>query len=264
MAAFEWICRRTLLLACLLVCHSATVSAEAGDASSSVSPTATLEGTLAVHPKYLYREYLTGFADGQSCALRGLERFEEIEAGSRIAVTGRLGTRLHSGGTADNPSPFGRTWYIYMDVETVKVLAPPIEWPHDGVWKPIAAAMNGRRLPGEAVKLITLKIDGDAYEVTVEGEEKIDRGTVKLDTSTRPRRMTITGTDGPNKGKTILAIYEKKDAVSMRVCYDLSGKEFPKEFKAPQGSALYLVGYRRQRLEAPRAQATKPSPALEQ
>ena len=32
----------------------------------------------------------------------------------------------------------------------------------------------------------------------------------------------------------------------MRVCYDLTGKLFPKEFSVPSGTQLYLVGYRRQ------------------
>jgi uncharacterized protein (TIGR03067 family) len=59
--------------------------------------------------------------------------------------------------------------------------------------------------------------------------------------------MTITSTNGPNRGKTFLAIYEMKDAGSLRVCYDLSGTDFPKEFKAPKGTSLHLVGYRRQK-----------------
>jgi len=80
----------------------------------------------------------------------------------------------------------------------------------------------------------------------VEGEAMPDKGACTIDRSTTPKRMTITSTDGPNKGKTFLAIFEHKDAVSMRVCYDLSGKEFPKEFAAPKGTQLYLVGYRRQ------------------
>lgn len=116
--------------------------------------------------------------------------------------------------------------------------------PHDGTWKPIAAVLGGARLPDEALKAITLKLTGDKYEVTIEGEGT-DKGTCTLDTTTTPKRMTIKGTDGPNRGKTILAIYEMKDAGSLRVCYDLSGKEFPKEFQAPKGTSLYLVGYRR-------------------
>ena len=117
----------------------------------------------------------------------------------------------------------------------------------EGVWKPKAAVMAGIFLPEAALKAITLKITGGTYEVTVEGEDHSDKGTCMLDTSTTPKRMTIQSTEGPNQGKTFLAIYEMKDAVSMRVCYDLSGTDFPKEFKAPKGTQLYLVGYRRQK-----------------
>lgn len=118
---------------------------------------------------------------------------------------------------------------------------------HQGVWKPIAAVLGGVRLPESACQAITLTLDGDQYEVTVEGEAEPDRGTFTLDPAATPKRMTITSKEGPNKGKTFLAIYEMKDDVSMRVCYDLSGTEFPREFKAPPKSSLYLVGYRRQK-----------------
>ena len=91
----------------------------------------------------------------------------------------------------------------------------------------------------------SLKISGEDYEVTVEGEPESDKGTVAVDNTTTPKRMTIKGVQGPNKGKTFLAIWEMKDDRSMRVCYDLAGKEFPKEFKAPKGTSFYLVGYRR-------------------
>lgn len=118
---------------------------------------------------------------------------------------------------------------------------------HEGVWKPIAAILGGAKLPTPALRAITLKITSTNYEVAVEGEKEPDQGTCTLDTSTSPKRMTILSTNGPNRGKTFLAIYEKKNDRSMRVCYDLSGIEFPKEFKAPKGTTLYLVGYRRQK-----------------
>ncbi len=115
----------------------------------------------------------------------------------------------------------------------------------EGTWKPIGAIMGGARLPKPALDAITLEISGTNYQVTVEGEKEPDRGTSILHTNTVPNRMTIVSTNGPNRGKTFLAIYEMKDARSMRVCYDLSGTEFPKDFKAPNGTMLYLVGYRR-------------------
>jgi hypothetical protein len=50
-------------------------------------------------------------------------------------------------------------------------------YPRDGVWKPIAAVMGGVRLPDAAVKATSLKISGEKYEVTVEGEDHSDKGT---------------------------------------------------------------------------------------
>lgn len=116
---------------------------------------------------------------------------------------------------------------------------------HEGSWRPIAAILGGTKVPKPALDAITLKITGTNYEVKVVGEKEPDLGTFKIDSSTSPKRMTITSTNGPNRGKTFLAIYEMKDSGSMRVCYDLSGTEFPKEFKAPRGTSFYLVGYRR-------------------
>jgi uncharacterized protein (TIGR03067 family) len=58
--------------------------------------------------------------------------------------------------------------------------------------------------------------------------------------------MDIIGTDGPNKGKTFLTIYER-DGETLRVCYELSGKSRPREFKTAEGTQLFLVTYTRQK-----------------
>ena len=120
------------------------------------------------------------------------------------------------------------------------------EFRFDGVWKPKSAMLGGVLLPPPTLKGTTLTIEGDRYEVTVEGEDHADRGSVTRDESVTPHRMTIKSQEGPNKGKTILAIYEIKGPDAYRACYDLSGKAFPKDFKSPKGSQLYTVGYRRQ------------------
>jgi uncharacterized protein (TIGR03067 family) len=122
-----------------------------------------------------------------------------------------------------------------------------------GTWRPIAAVLSGNRLPKSAVDAVTLRISGDTYEVEINSEEEkeVDRGTFTVDTSRTPFRITINGTSGPNEGKTILGIFEMKDDNSMRVCYDLSGKEFPNEFKAPPGSSRYVAGYRKMKKAKP-------------
>lgn len=120
------------------------------------------------------------------------------------------------------------------------------QFSQEGIWKPKGALLDGVFLPPPSLKAITLVVKKGTYRVTIEGEEEPDEGTFEVDTSVSPKRMTIKSNSGPNKGKTFLAIYEMKNEISMRVCYDLSGKEFPKEFKAPKGSGRYLVGYRKQ------------------
>lgn len=110
--------------------------------------------------------------------------------------------------------------------------------PLEGVWVPSSAELAGKTLPDEARKAFQLEVKGEAYTVTV--GDKVDRGTCKVNPAAKPKAIDITGTEGPNKGKTILAIYERTGD-TLRVCYDLGGKERPTEFKTAEGTQLFLV-----------------------
>jgi uncharacterized protein (TIGR03067 family) len=114
----------------------------------------------------------------------------------------------------------------------------------DGTWLPSAAELGGKPFPEEVRKTIKLVIQDDKYTVTV--GKQVDQGTVKLNPSAKPKELDITGTDGPNKGKTILAIYER-DGDTLRVCYDLGGQNRPREFKTEAGSPVFLVIYKREK-----------------
>ena len=113
-----------------------------------------------------------------------------------------------------------------------------------GVWLPSTAELAGKMFPDEVRKSIKLVIKDDKYTTTV--GEAVDQGTVKLNPSAKPKEMDVTGTDGPNKGKTFLAIYEL-DGDTLRICYDLSGKNYPTEFKTKEGTQLFLVAYKREK-----------------
>ena len=113
-----------------------------------------------------------------------------------------------------------------------------------GTWLPSAAELGGKMFPDDVRKTIKLVIKDDKYAVTV--GEKVDKGTVKLNPAVKPKALDITGTEGPNKGKTIRAIYER-DGDTLRICYDLSGKGRPTEFKTREGTRLFLVRYKRQK-----------------
>jgi len=114
-----------------------------------------------------------------------------------------------------------------------------------GTWLPSTAEFGGKKFPDEIRKAMKLVVKDDKYTVTA-GKEGTDKGTVKLNPAAKPKEMDITGTDGPNKGKTFLAIYEQ-DGDTLRICYDLSGKSRPKEFKTKEGTQLFLVTYKREK-----------------
>jgi uncharacterized protein (TIGR03067 family) len=113
-----------------------------------------------------------------------------------------------------------------------------------GTWLPATAELGGKPFPDQVRKTIKLVVKGDRYTVTV-GKE-VDQGNVKLNPSAKPKEMDIIGTDGPNKGKTILAIYQR-DGDTLRICYDLGGKNRPTEFKTKAGTQLFLVTYKREK-----------------
>jgi uncharacterized protein (TIGR03067 family) len=110
-----------------------------------------------------------------------------------------------------------------------------------GTRLPATAELGGKMFPDEVRKTIKLVVKDEKYMVTV--GENIDQGTIKLNPAAKPKELDITGTEGPNKGRTILAIYER-DGVTMRVCYDLSGKDRPKGFSTQPGTQLFLVTHR--------------------
>jgi uncharacterized protein (TIGR03067 family) len=114
----------------------------------------------------------------------------------------------------------------------------------EGTWLAKTAELAGKPFPDEVRKSIKLVIKDDTYTVTV--GKKADKGTVKLMPAAKPKAMDITGTEGPNKGKTFLTIYERKGD-TLRVCYDLSGQKRPTEFKTEPETALFLVEYQRQK-----------------
>jgi uncharacterized protein (TIGR03067 family) len=114
----------------------------------------------------------------------------------------------------------------------------------DGVWLPASAELAGKKLPDEVLKTIKLEVKDVKYTVTA--GEAVDRGKVKLNPEAKPKEVDITGTEGPSKDKTILAIYER-DGDTLRICYDLSGKARPTEFTSKEGTKLFLVTYEQQK-----------------
>jgi uncharacterized protein (TIGR03067 family) len=112
----------------------------------------------------------------------------------------------------------------------------------EGTWLPLSAEFAGEKYPDQILKTMKMVLKDENYTVWV--GDQIDEGTWKIDTSKSPKAMDIKGTNGPNKGKTFLTIYDL-DKDTLRVCYDLGGKERPTEFATKAKTQLFLVTYKR-------------------
>ena len=120
--------------------------------------------------------------------------------------------------------------------------SPVIE--HEGFWRAKSAIMSGTPFDEEVTRSITVKIKNDQYETMVGPEA--DRGDCIVDKTYRPYRMTIVGKEGPNKGMTYFAIYELFEENTLRICYDLSGKNYPDTFEATKKNGYYTATYQRE------------------
>lgn len=114
----------------------------------------------------------------------------------------------------------------------------------NGTWLIVSGEMFGKKMPAEVFAGFELVLKDGSYTLNAKG--KADIGTCKVDAKKKPKELDITGTEGPNKGKTMLCIYELKDDM-LTVCYDMAGKQRPTEFKTPEGkdNKVFLATYKR-------------------
>jgi uncharacterized protein (TIGR03067 family) len=108
-----------------------------------------------------------------------------------------------------------------------------------GTWEMIRAECGGENSPELLALRVEIEIAATAYTVRF-GDQVADRGTWAL---TTPGALTLSGTDGPNLGRTIPCLYQLVGD-RLRICYGMDGTA-PTAFTSPVGSANYLATYRR-------------------
>jgi len=112
--------------------------------------------------------------------------------------------------------------------------------PLDGTWEMIRTEHRGENSPELVALGVELEISGNTYAVRF-GGRIADRGRFELGGD---NTLTLTGTEGPNSGRTIPCIYQLAGD-RLRVCYGLDGT-MPAEFATAAGSSHYLATYRRE------------------
>ena len=111
----------------------------------------------------------------------------------------------------------------------------------EGTWIPVTAELSGQKMSEAFLKDIKLVLtDGHYTNQNDQGDYKL----IPAEKPEAPKAMDVLGTDGPNKGKTLLAIYELSGD-TLRICYDLAGKTRPTEFTTRAGTRQFLVYYKR-------------------
>ena len=83
-----------------------------------------MEGTLKRHPKFAYRFYIDGLANGQTCGLTGMDtKLKDIQPGTRILVRGTIHSHHFEESAYHQPNAaLVVADYIYMDVKHLKLL----------------------------------------------------------------------------------------------------------------------------------------------
>ncbi len=91
---------------------------------------------------------------------------------------------------------------------------------------PVAANVAGKELVVKELRVKYLVLDGTGYSIVDRSNQIVDSGEYLVDDAASPQTMDIVGREGPNAGRTMLAIYQLA-ADRLTVCYDLDGKERP-------------------------------------
>lgn len=110
----------------------------------------------------------------------------------------------------------------------------------EGTWIPASAELSGAPFPEQILKTMKLVLTEKTYTVFVGSVSDI--GAITLHPGGEPKSMDIHGTEGPNMGKTFLAIYELTGD-TLKICYDLSEKSRPQGFGTAPNTKLFLVHY---------------------
>lgn len=115
-----------------------------------------------------------------------------------------------------------------------------------GTWRVTVLEINGNKSKDEDVKKMTVVNGPDGtWSLRSEGNE-IVKGTSTIDPAQKPKTIDFTPTEGQDKGKAFLGIYELGEK-KRKLCFAPVGKSRPAEFTSTPGNGHILVTFEREK-----------------
>ncbi len=114
----------------------------------------------------------------------------------------------------------------------------------EGAWVPISANVSGSELRVNELRVKYLVLDGQDYSIIDRSNRVVDSGQYLVNDRAVPPTLDIVGRQGPNAGRSMLAIFEL-EGDQLTVCYDLDGKLRPVNMHAQDDQLLLSITYER-------------------
>jgi RNA polymerase sigma factor (sigma-70 family) len=112
-----------------------------------------------------------------------------------------------------------------------------------GTWLLKEHVVDGKPLAVRSLERSKVQITGKTLTLVLDGATS--KGTINLDAALTPPILDVTFTDGPEKGRTWLGIYELREE-TLRLCSTRTGKDRPGEFISKAGSGHIFTSTVRQ------------------
>jgi uncharacterized protein (TIGR03067 family) len=115
----------------------------------------------------------------------------------------------------------------------------------EGTWRVVSLEVDGNKAgEADARKITVINAADGQWAVEAEGKV-VARGASVIDPTKKPKTVDLAVTEGEDKGKTALGIYEFSGDDTRKVCLAPPGKGRPAEFAAPAGSGHVLAVLKR-------------------
>ena len=112
-----------------------------------------------------------------------------------------------------------------------------------GEWRMTAGTADGMDIP-DGMRANSRRIcKGDELTAIV-GGQLVMKAKITLAAEKKPKAIDYDVTDGPNKGRKLLGIYEL-DGDTFKACYAAPGRERPKDFTSQSGEKVSLTVWKR-------------------